>query len=164
LIVHHSVMQELLPCPLLLHRPSSGLLADYLEQNNFVDIDSSVLLELTRKKGVEKKGKTKKLWPRFFFFFCCKQLYTLLFSLHITCYYFNDSYPYYIILYILKSFFEGVFFSSIYIPSRFSFFLLLLPGTTTFIQIDVFFGPGNANFFVSPQYYFRFDPTTLIFF
>jgi hypothetical protein len=46
-------MQELLPCPLLLHRPSSGLLADYLEQNNFVDIDSSVLLELTRKKGVE---------------------------------------------------------------------------------------------------------------
>jgi hypothetical protein len=54
LIVHHSVMQELLPCPLLLHRPSSGLLADYLEHaNNFVDIDSSVLLELTRKKGVE---------------------------------------------------------------------------------------------------------------
>ncbi|KAI9555511.1 hypothetical protein GHT06_018026 [Daphnia sinensis] len=54
LIVHHSVMQELLPCPLLLHRPSSGLLADYLEHaNNFVDIDSSVLLELTRKKGIE---------------------------------------------------------------------------------------------------------------
>lgn len=54
MIVHHSVMQELLPCPLLLHRPSSGLLADYLEHaNNFVDIDSSVLLELTRKKGVE---------------------------------------------------------------------------------------------------------------
>lgn len=43
-------MPELLPCPLLLHRPTEGLLADYLEHaNNFVDIDSSVLIELTRK-------------------------------------------------------------------------------------------------------------------
>ena len=50
LIVHHSVMPELLPCPLLLHRPASGLLADYLEDaKNFVDIDSSLLIELTRK-------------------------------------------------------------------------------------------------------------------
>lgn len=50
LIVHHSVMPELLPCPLLLHRPSDGVLADYLEHaNNFVDIDSSVLVGLTRK-------------------------------------------------------------------------------------------------------------------
>lgn len=52
LIVHHSVMPELLPCPLLLHRATDGLLADYLEHaNNFVDIDSSVLLELTRKSA-----------------------------------------------------------------------------------------------------------------
>lgn len=53
LIVHHSVMPELLPCPLLLHRPSSGLLAElYLEHaNNFVDIDSSILLELTSKSA-----------------------------------------------------------------------------------------------------------------
>lgn len=49
LIVHHSVMPELLPCPLLMHRPSTGLLADYLDNNNFVDIDSSIILELTKK-------------------------------------------------------------------------------------------------------------------
>jgi hypothetical protein len=42
-------MPELLPCPLLLHRPSTGLLADYLDNNNFVDIDSSIILELTKK-------------------------------------------------------------------------------------------------------------------
>ena len=44
-------MPELLPTPLLIckKRPSTGLLADYMDNNNFVDIDSSILLELTKK-------------------------------------------------------------------------------------------------------------------
>lgn len=48
LIVHHSVMPELLPCPLRLNRPSTDYLESNSKANNFVDIDSAIL-DLTRK-------------------------------------------------------------------------------------------------------------------
>ena len=68
-----------------------------------------------------------------------------------------------ILYYIYSSLFLKVFFFFIYIPSRFSFFLLLLPGTTTFIQIDVFFGlvikiclypPYTTSVLIQPRWYF----------